>query len=159
MSILYFWGKSISANSFTTSKCESILKINSDEEITEISCGHDHAFFKSATGYLYAFGNNSYGQLGIINRQTNNVDICRVMISTKKLVVAISCGWNHTLVLDQAGDVFSCGKGADGALGYGVGENSYSFGFVLKGARKISAGLDHSLAICGSKVMGWGNCT
>ncbi len=32
-----------------------------------------------------------------------------------------------------------------------------SFGFVLSGARQISAGKDHSLALCGPKVMGWGN--
>ncbi len=42
-------------------------------------------------------------------------------------------------------------------MGYGNGENSYSFKNVLTGVKKISAGKDHSLAICGSKVMGWGN--
>jgi hypothetical protein len=59
--------------------------------------------------------------------------------------------------LDQSGEIFSTGYGADGALGYGSGENSYLFKSVLHGAKRISAGKDHSLAICGSKVIGWGN--
>jgi alpha-tubulin suppressor-like RCC1 family protein len=29
----------------------------------------------------------------------------------------------------------------------------------LKDAKQISAGKDHSLALCGSKVYGWGNST
>ena len=53
--------------------------------------------------------------------------------------------------------MFSCGKGIEGALGHSHGQNSHSFKFVLKGAKTISAGLDHSLALCGSKVKGWGN--
>jgi len=42
-------------------------------------------------------------------------------------------------------------------LGRGKIRNSSKFECVLDGAFRISAGKDHSLALCGSKVMGWGN--
>lgn len=59
--------------------------------------------------------------------------------------------------MDQAGDLFSCGKGEDGALGLGQDQNCYGFKLVLSNVKKISAGKDHSLAICGPKVYGWGS--
>ena len=37
--------------------------------------------------------------------------------------------------------------------------SSNSFEKVLSGASQISAGKDHSLALCGSKVFGWGDST
>jgi alpha-tubulin suppressor-like RCC1 family protein len=42
-------------------------------------------------------------------------------------------------------------------LGRGKKGNFSKFELVIKGARQISAGKDHSLAVIGSKVMGWGN--
>ena len=46
---------------------------------------------------------------------------------TKNPILSISCGNNHTLVLDQLGNIFSCGQGSQGALGYGRGANSNEF--------------------------------
>jgi alpha-tubulin suppressor-like RCC1 family protein len=61
------------------------------------------------------------------------------------------------LILDQLGCVYSSGKGSEGAHGQGSKENSYGFKKIIAGVKKISAGLDHSLAIKGNKVFGWGN--
>ena len=77
---------------------------------------------------------------------------------TKKKIVDISCGWYHTLILDQLGDVYSTGSGEDGAIGQGGKEDSYGFKLILNHAQKISAGRDHSLAVVrNNKVFGWGN--
>jgi alpha-tubulin suppressor-like RCC1 family protein len=86
-----------------------------------------------------------------------DLEISKVFIPSKKTIVSIACGWEHTLVLDQAGDVFSSGNGSHGATGQGTKENSYGFKQVLSGAKKISAGRDHSLAIKLNKVYGWGS--
>lgn len=42
-------------------------------------------------------------------------------------------------------------------MGRGKVRNSSTFECVLHGAIRISAGKDHSLALCGHKAMGWGN--
>ena len=61
------------------------------------------------------------------------------------------------MLLDDSGAVYSAGSGEQGELGRGRGSSAF-FGEVLSGCRQVSAGKDHSLALCGSKVMGWGNC-
>lgn len=80
-----------------------------------------------------------------------------ISLGNNNKVSYVSCGWNFTLLLDDAGAVYSSGRGENGELGRGKTGNFSSFSLVIKGARQISAGKDHSLALCGSKVMGWGN--
>ena len=53
--------------------------------------------------------------------------------------------------------MFSCGRGESGELGKRKVRSSTSFQPVMEGVSQISAGKDHSLAIRGSKVFGWGN--
>lgn len=61
------------------------------------------------------------------------------------------------MLLDDSGAVYSAGSGEHGELGRGRCSSAF-FGEVLRGCRQVSAGKDHSLALCGTKVMGWGNC-
>lgn len=68
----------------------------------------------------------------------------------------MACGWNHSLLLDGEGAVYSAGRGEQGELGRGK-PSSTGFEVVIRGARQVSAGKDHSLVLCGAKVMGWGN--
>jgi protein ATS1 len=75
----------------------------------------------------------------------------------KAKIVSVACGWQHTLLLDELGNVYSSGKGDNGELGRGKIRCSSSFDLVVQKAQQISAGKDHSLALCSSKVMGWGN--
>lgn len=49
------------------------------------------------------------------------------------------------------------GKGEDGATGLGIKANTFGFVSLIKDVRKISAGKDHSLALKGTKVYGWGS--
>lgn len=72
-------------------------------------------------------------------------------------IKSISCGWNHTLLLDDVGNVYSSGNNRFGQIGRGKNSNSNKFQIVLSGAQQVSAGKDHSLALIGYKVMGWGN--
>lgn len=111
-------------------------------------------------------GSNSVGQLGVDDyddvEYENNLKQF-IPISTKYIkgnISQISCGWNHTLILDDKGTVYSCGDGKNGALGHGRGTDSYSFKPVSINSQnliQISAGRDHSLAISATKVYGWGN--
>lgn len=132
---------------------------NSQLSCYEIELGERHGIVK-IDDRIYGFGDNGKGQLGHddTSQQGNTlVPIFPKLITNR--IVRISCGWNHTLLLDQFGSVFSAGEGKNGALGHGRGVNSYSFKQVqgLANIKSISAGRDHSLAISSIKVYGWGN--
>lgn len=106
------------------------------------------------------YGDNSRGQLGLEDIEEEKgsfVTIWSKFVSNK--IIKVACGWNHTLILDEFGEVFSAGEGKHGALGQGRGANSYTFKSVpgLKGIKTISAGRDHSLALSSIKVFGWGS--
>ena len=69
-------------------------------------------------GSLWAWGMNYNGQLGI-----GLEDIVRVptRVGTEdefggSRVLTAACGAEHTLAVTEAGALWSCGKGADGAL-------------------------------------------
>ncbi len=66
---------------------------------------------------MYGFGSNIYGQLGLNYNVSYNLPISRLVIPSKHKIINISCGSYHTLVLDQVGNLYSAGKGQDGALG------------------------------------------
>jgi hypothetical protein len=65
-----------------------------------------------------------------------------------KPIAKIAAGWNHSLVLTEAGDLFSCGYGQYGQLGLKDGESKTMFHHVVSlGPRniyKIFAGGNHS---------------
>ena len=107
-------------------------------------------------GDLYGLGDNSEGQLGESEGESLQ-QIITITLGSFSKVKEVSCGWNHTLILDFEGIVYSAGNNEYGQLGRGKDSSISAFSRVLKGARQISAGKDHSLALCGSKVLGWGN--
>ena len=49
-------------------------------------------------GYLYSFGFNDHGQLGLGNNTNSNVPTL-VTVSDDLKVKAVSCGENHTVVI------------------------------------------------------------
>jgi alpha-tubulin suppressor-like RCC1 family protein len=62
---------------------------------------------------MYSFGYGSHGQLGL--RSTKNYATPQLVkdLLSKPLSV-IAAGWNHSLVLSERGDLFSCGYGNHG---------------------------------------------
>ena len=69
-------------------------------------------------GNLYAWGNNSNHQLGIgynspklVNHPTRVYNI--------EGVVQVSCGYEHSMALNDDGDLYSWGHGEGGLLGHG----------------------------------------
>lgn len=106
---------------------------------------------------VYAVGDNVEGQLGLGSLTNTGGSPIRIELNLPHKVIEVSCGWHHSLLLDQVGNVFSSGRGENGELGRAKVRNSSNFGLVLRGASQISAGKDHSLALCGPKVFGWGN--
>ena len=64
-------------------------------------------------GRLYSFGYGTNGQLGV--RNTSNYckpQLVKDMVGLN--VVQVAAGWNHSIVLTERGDVYTCGYGGHG---------------------------------------------
>lgn len=92
--------------------------------VTQIAAGDTHSLALTATGQLYAFGQNTYGQLGI---PTNSGTIeptptpTRVSLPGENgSVLQIAAGDDHSLVLTASGQLYAFGQNFNGQLGNSI---------------------------------------
>ncbi|MDR0751602.1 MAG: hypothetical protein LBF12_03310 [Christensenellaceae bacterium] len=142
-----------------------VIATTTDEnEITEfdfISAGNAHSLAIDASGNLWAFGYNQYGQLG--NGTTTNTT-SPVQITAGDGAVAkfksIEAGHDYSMVVDLYGNLLTCGRNISGQLGDGTTVNKSSLIPVSASYIKfaaISAG-QHCLAIdSNGELWVWGN--
>lgn len=86
--------------------------------IRQIIASGNTSYLLSHSGDVYAFGDNSYGQLGFQGAPTSTTIIHRVPEVTNKQVVKISAGLTHVLALTKERQVYSWGSGKHGQLGF-----------------------------------------
>lgn len=98
MSTLYFWGKPITKELFTASDGQH-LQVDIQTSMKSISCGDRHCLLL-ADGVVYGFGDNSEGQLGYEEVKSSGLGLLQVHINSRCKIVSISCGWEHSLLLD-----------------------------------------------------------
>lgn len=120
------------------------------KEILNISGGGHHSLVLTANGEVFSFGFASHGQLGL----GNVINYCEpqpISYLKHKKVSEIVAGWNHSLILTEEGDVWSCGYGFYGQLGLGDDEPRTVFTHINalgnKKICKIFAGGNHSWAL------------
>ena len=78
-----------------------------------MAAGGKHTMVLSIDGSLYTFGYGCQGQLG--HRNSKNVFKPQFVKDFQgKKIKQIAAGQNHSLVLTQSGDVYSCGSNRDG---------------------------------------------
>lgn len=101
----------------SASKTPQLLK-NFDSDIKKIDINEDHGAILNSEGDLYTWGDNKYGQLGILEPVTKqpikSSDTVRKVTYFKERdikLVDVVCGKRHTIALDSEGRVFSWGKG------------------------------------------------
>jgi alpha-tubulin suppressor-like RCC1 family protein len=109
----------------------------------------------SVGGEAYAWGDNSYGQLGdgtITNR------LSPVVSSAISNVASAIAGYNHTVVLTNGGEVYSWGANSYGQIGNGSTAVAYDPQHVtgLSAITKIAA-YNHNLALSETgEIYAWG---
>lgn len=84
--------------------------------IKAVAAGAAHSLALDTNGNVWAFGNNSSGQLGLGSYTSTNIP---TQIPTLSQIVAISAGGRHSLALDKNGQVWSFGDNGNGQLGNG----------------------------------------
>jgi hypothetical protein len=114
-----------------------------------IAAGSAHSLILDSQGQVFGFGLNDDGQLGLGDIINRNVPTLIDNISIGQ-IISVSCGGNHSLLLNSQGQVFSFGdKGA--VLGLGSSKIK-GFPMFIKTKKigkiiAISAGNNHSLLL------------
>ena len=111
------------------------------KKVKQVTCGGFHSAAITETGALYTCmyatfhfkprvaahsdclvvnddigGGGEHGQLGHGDKINKTIP-CLVEALADKLVVQITCGWSHTVVLTDTGEVYTFGNGDHGKLG------------------------------------------
>ncbi|ETV97749.1 hypothetical protein, variant 4 [Aphanomyces invadans] len=90
----------------------------SGRRILAMACGQYHSIVSLASGGLYAFGKNDFGQLGVDVRGVRATPVA-VGDFDSDIVVQVACGYYHSVALTQSGKVFTFGRNDYGQLGLG----------------------------------------
>uniref|UniRef100_A0A182J0Z2 RCC1-like domain-containing protein n=1 Tax=Anopheles atroparvus TaxID=41427 RepID=A0A182J0Z2_ANOAO len=137
------------------------------QQIRQVAAGRAHVLALANDGSVFAFGNNAYGQCGrrivpgedyFRNPVVNTIDT-----GPGDPVRHVECGQDHSLLLTEAGRVFSCGWSDDGQAGqgrYGLIDTVGPAEGDIKGEKivKVSSSCDTVLAINDKgELFGWGN--
>lgn len=136
------------------------------QQVVKTATGTRHSLFLTASGEVYAAGDNTSFQLGL------GAGLPRSTIPRKvPLDVAVrdvACGAQHSVLLCTDGSVRVCGSNKSGELGLGASVPSSATyltllgadGAVLWGVEAVAAGAAHTLLIINGDVYGcgWGEC-
>ncbi len=168
------WGRNDSGqmgNNTTTylSKVPVAVTLNSalsGKTVVAVSAGSFHSLVLCSDGTVAAWGDNNSGQLGndSTTSSTVSVAVATTGVLSGKNVVAISAGGGHSMALCSDGTLAAWGDNNSGQLGnnstirssvpVAVTVTGVLFG---KTVMAISAGLNHSLAVCSDgTVAAWG---
>lgn len=133
------------------------ITMGSGEDLTQIidiSSGFNHSLALRRDGTLWAWGENSFGQVG---DSTNIHRKIPKQIYGMTNVIAISAGFTHSLALKADGTVWAWGGNIAGQLGDNSTESKNYPVMILSDVKYISAGSIHSLVIkTDGTVWGWG---
>ena len=85
--------------------------------IIQVSCGDKFTICVSEEGYLFSFGSNCFGQLGLGNFDNHCIPL---KIDTLKDIAFVDCGENHVFCKSIiCNDIYSWGRNDYGQLGFG----------------------------------------
>ena len=131
--------------------------------VTQIAAGGKDSLAVTASGQLYAFGDNLYGELGnATNTGTgdpNPTPALVVLPGQSGPVTQIAAGGSHSLALTSSGQLYAFGDNREGQLGRATNSgteqpNPTPALVILPGqsgpVTQIAAGADHSLVLTSS---------
>ena len=123
-------------------------QVLSGKQLVDITAGFEHCIGLTASGQCYAWGQNKYGQLGIVSHEMAEMPQKIEELSDKK-VIKISCGAYHSMALTSDGEVFSWGHNTFAQLGDKTYNSRSTPTQVLFRDKiiSISCGTNHSIAL------------
>lgn len=108
---VWAWGSNLSkvlGIGNVTSSQRNPVKVNTLSNIVKISAGYKNAAAIDSNGYLYAWGSNSFGQVG--TGTTNNEISSPLLLTTITNVKDVSVGHNNIMAITNDGKLWNWGK-------------------------------------------------
>lgn len=138
---IYSWGNCESGQIGrclrTRDKNSQQMKIESigTRSAVEIWCNKNSSFFKDKKGNLYAFGMNTYGQLGIGTRNnTPKPTLVKELVGVN--IIGLAGGEEHTVAVADDGRVYAWGRNDEGQVGLGDLYGEYNREAKLEAERR-----------------------
>jgi alpha-tubulin suppressor-like RCC1 family protein len=138
------------------------VKITTLPVITQIAAGQSHALVVDTNGSVWAWGNNSNGQLGIGATDITSYSTFPVQINPSVLsgVASVAAGDLNSFALKSDGTVWAWGLNAAGQLGIGSNTDSdvpVPVSTFTGGVTGISAGYSQTIALkSDGTIWAWG---
>jgi alpha-tubulin suppressor-like RCC1 family protein len=170
---LYSWGRNtngqLGAGDYITYSTPTLVNstyINT--QIIAIAAGGNHSVALTVDGRVFSWGSNIYGQLGTGDTsgisQYNPIPTNTLGSLLSKMVLAITAGWEHTLVLTADNLLVSWGRNDWGQTGSGDYSNHFTPVFVNmngtllnKNIATISANSHYSMVLTSdNQLFSWG---
>jgi hypothetical protein len=128
--------------------------------VIAVSAGGNHSLMVTASGNVFACGDNFYGQLG--QPATNAMSGTWIEVNfpgRTNAIISVAAGADHNLAVDEDGGVWVWGRNNYGQLGKGNRSVAERIPSKLDGvtARSVAAGFSHSLILeTSGTVLGFG---
>ena len=164
---LWAWGNNDSGQigiGFASNSALSPIQVGFDTYWHQISAGGRHSagiisYDSGASGYLYTWGDNINGQLGLGDRTDRYFPNA---VGFSSIWKKVTTGNNHTLAIKTDGTLWSWGRNFDGQLG--LGDTTHRSSPVQVGSltnwKQVSGGGEHTLAIkTNGTLWAWGSNT
>ncbi|XP_055497679.1 probable E3 ubiquitin-protein ligase HERC3 isoform X2 [Leucoraja erinacea] len=123
----------------------------SGSNIIQVTCGNNHSLALSKDGQVFAWGQNTFGQLGLGTRGPLPCDPQTVKSFSGVPVAQITAGGEHSFALTVSGTVFAWGRNNHGQLGLDDTEDTLTPKHVqilsCKSTIFISCGEEHTAVL------------
>ena len=130
----------------------------SGKQLIDVCSGFRHCIGLTRNGLCYAWGDNSFGQLGIGSIESQCIPNLVDRLNNEE-IVQICCGSNHSMALTSNEEVFAWGQNTFGQLG----DSTYKFKtspiriYINEPITAISCGKINSLGLSSTgRVYVWG---
>ena len=97
---------------------------NWPSDIISIKCGDEYSLLLTSKGYVYSFGSNYQGQLGLNDKNIKSRSV-PTLIHNIPEITRIECGENHSMCIDIDNNLWVFGCNIYGQLGLGDIEDRY----------------------------------
>lgn len=127
-----------------------------------IAAGEFHTMYLTINGHLYSCGNNEVGQLGRYTEKTEGKFPAQVETFKDCIISTVACGMQHSVALDEWGQIFSWGSDGMGQLGSNLGTHAqdkpkFVKGLATKHVIQVACGAYHSIALTNiGDLYSWG---
>eukprot|EP00794_Sanderia_malayensis_P012026 gene12026-13267_t len=119
--------------------------------VVQVVCGSNHCMALTASGQVYSWGDNKYGQLGTGEERDFSTTPTEVSSLSQLPIYLLAAGGAHSFVLTISGTLFGWGKNQFGQLGLGDEEDRKvpTCVKVLKSkfVRYVCCGEEHTAAL------------